>query len=172
MPKKRFDSRRARSGNGNAIQERRILAAEVLAQARIRNRPAKEGGSECPILVEGKRDKSALRTLGFEGPIELVNRGWTLERLAGWFSERLEHRNPIDGKESIILMMDWDRTGGRLQNELNRRLKAFDISIDEYTRKMLIKALKPETRVVESLHGMADELLPLLAEIDPDGKID
>ncbi len=83
----------------------------------------------------------------------------------------MEHRNPIDGKESIILMMDWDRTGGRLQNELNRRLKAFDISIDEYTRKMLIKALKPETRVVESLHGMAEELLPLLAEIDPDCKI-
>ncbi len=56
MPNKRFDSRRARSGNGNAAQERRKLAADVLAQARIRNRPANEGGSECQILVGGKRD--------------------------------------------------------------------------------------------------------------------
>lgn len=172
MSNKRHDGWRARSGNGNAILERRLLAAEILAEARIRNRVIEDGGAGCPILVEGKRDKIALRALGFEGPIELVNRGWPLERLAGWLAENLEHRNPTDGKDSIILMMDWDRTGGRLQSELSRRLKAFDIRVDEYTRQILIKALKPETRVVESLHGMADELLPLLDDFDPDRKTD
>ena len=30
------------------------------------------------ILVEGKRDEIALRSLGFSGPIEKLNRGWTL----------------------------------------------------------------------------------------------
>jgi len=28
------------------------------------------------ILVEGKRDEIALRSLGFNGPIEKLNRGW------------------------------------------------------------------------------------------------
>jgi len=153
--------------NGNNGEERKRMAAEALAEARRRNRPVELGGSGCPILVEGKRDKAALLSLLFEGELELVNRGWPLEKLAGWFAQHLQHKNPIDAKESIILLMDWDRTGGRLQNDLRRRLRAFDISIDEYTRQILMRALKPETRVVEDLHSMAEELLPLLEELDP-----
>ncbi|MDP6010974.1 MAG: hypothetical protein QF707_04190 [Candidatus Poseidoniaceae archaeon] len=153
--------------NANNGEERKRIAAEVLAEARKRNRPVKLGGSGCPILIEGKRDKNALLSLLFEGELELVNRGWSLEKLAGWFAQRLQHKNPVDAKESIILLMDWDRTGGRLQNELRRRLRAFDISVDETTRNTLMRALKPETCVVEDLHSMTEELLPLLEELDP-----
>ena len=148
-------------------EERWCMAAEVLAEARGRNRSLDLGGCGCPILVEGKRDRQALRVLGFRGDIELVNRGWSLERLAGWFAERLPCRNPVDGKESLILLMDWDRTGGRLQNQLRRRLKALDISVEERTRMQLLKLLKPETRVVEGLKSMAYHMLPLLDDIDP-----
>ena len=160
-------TRKSHFRNGNNGEERRRLAAEVLAEARRRNRPVELGGSGCPVLIEGKKDKTALLSLSFDGELELVNRGWPLEKLAGWFAQRLQHKNPIDGKESIILLMDWDRTGGRLQNDLRRRLRAFDISVDEYTRQTLMRALKPETRVVEDLHSMADELLPLMNQHDP-----
>ncbi len=160
-------ARKGHFRNGNNGEERRRLAAEVLAEARRRNRSVEKGGSGCPVLVEGNKDKSALRSLSFEGELELVNRGWPLEKLVGWFAQRLQHKNPVDAKESIILLMDWDRTGGRLQNDLRRRLRAFDITVDEYTRQTLMRALKPETRVVEDLHSMADELLPLMNQHDP-----
>jgi 5S rRNA maturation endonuclease (ribonuclease M5) len=62
--------------------------------------------------------------------------------------------------------MDWDRTGGRLQSELRRRMEGMDIKISEELRQVLMKALKPETRVVESLRGMAYELGPFIDEYD------
>ena len=62
--------------------------------------------------------------------------------------------------------MDWDRTGGRLQSELRRRMEGMDIKISEELRRVLMKALKPETRVVESLRAMAYELGPFIDEYD------
>ena len=50
------------------------LAARAFAESQLRNRMPSDGGAGCPVLVEGKRDKAALRALGFEGPIELINR--------------------------------------------------------------------------------------------------
>jgi len=60
----------------------------------------------------------------------------------------------------MTLLMDWDRTGGKLQANLRRRLESFDVMIDEELRKVLMRALKPETRVVESLGGLAEALMP------------
>ena len=153
--------------SGHAREQRFAKAAEVLIEARIRNRPVEKGGCGCPILVEGKRDRRALRSLGFRGPIELVNRGWGLERLCGWLAEFLAHRNPIDGREALILLMDWDRTGGRLQRELKRRLETLDIKVDGNTRSNLSRVLRPDTTVVEGLYSMSSELRPLMKEMDP-----
>jgi len=140
--------------------ERFRLAAQALAVARIRNR------SGIPILVEGKKDRRALQALEFTGSIELVNRGWSMERLAGWFAEHLQNDKSKDGKAPLILLMDWDRTGGRLQSDLRRRLQALDIQVDEELRRVLSKVLKPETRVVESLYSMVDELLEQIETFD------
>jgi 5S rRNA maturation endonuclease (ribonuclease M5) len=140
--------------------ERFRLAAQALAFARTRNR------SGIPILVEGKKDRRALQALGFTGPMELANRGWSMERLAGWFAEHLQNDKPKDGKAPLILLMDWDRTGGRLQSDLRRRLQALDIQVDEELRRTLSKVLKPETRVVESLYSMVDELLEQIELLD------
>ncbi|MBT6972514.1 MAG: hypothetical protein HOA04_05355 [Euryarchaeota archaeon] len=140
--------------------ERFRLAAQALAVARIRNR------SGIPILVEGQKDRRALQALDFTGPMELANRGWPMERLAGWFAEHLQNDKPKDGKAPLILLMDWDRTGGRLQSDLRRRLQALDIQVDEELRRVLSKVLKPETRVVESLYSMVDELLEQIELFD------
>jgi hypothetical protein len=72
--------------------ERFRLAAQALAFARIRNRAG------IPILVEGKKDRRALQALEFTGPVELVNRGWPMERLAGWFAEYLQMTNQKTAK--------------------------------------------------------------------------
>jgi 5S rRNA maturation endonuclease (ribonuclease M5) len=63
----------------------------------------------------------------------------------------------------MTLLMDWDRTGGKLQANLRRRLESFDVLIDEDLRKVLMKALKPETRVVESLGGLSGALAPYMS---------
>jgi 5S rRNA maturation endonuclease (ribonuclease M5) len=147
-------------GSGDASLRFRI-AGEALAEARILNRT-----QAWPILVEGKRDKLALSVLGFNGPIEVLNRGWALERLIAHLYETYGPRRTTDGGPSICILMDWDRTGGRLQNELRRRMEGMDISISEDLRSVLMKALKPETRVVESLRSMAHDLGPFVDEYD------
>jgi 5S rRNA maturation endonuclease (ribonuclease M5) len=72
-----------------------------------------------------------------------------------------------DGKATMTLLMDWDRTGGTLQANLRRRLESFDVQIDEELRRVLMKTLKPETRVVESLGGLAGALMPHMGVDSP-----
>ena len=119
-------------GSGDAALRFRS-AGKALAEARILNRTA-----DWPVLVEGKRDKLALSVLGFTGPIEVLNRGWPLERLVAYLYETYGPRRP-DGGPSICVLMDWDRTGGRLQNELRRRLEGMDVKISEALRTVLMR---------------------------------
>ena len=69
--------------------ERFEIAGKALGEARHRNR---EDGFA--IIVEGPRDKAALLRLGFEGPIEVVNRGWGMDPIY-----RLSLRNLWDENE-------------------------------------------------------------------------
>ena len=137
-------------------QERFEVAAKALAEARELNRE-----EEMPILVEGKRDARALTTLGFQGPIVLVNQGRPLGEVIAKLIESYSQK--------IILLMDWDRTGGRLQKEFRERLISLDRPIDESLRKTLSIVLTPESRVVEALYKMADLLKPIIDVHDRDG---
>ena len=103
-----------------------------------------------------------MRALGFIGPIEKMNRGWDRSRLVAFLHDEYGTRNIIDGGPPIILLMDWDRTGGRLQTALRNRLQALDVPIDENLRNVLMKAMKPEGRTVESLAPFASSLMPLI----------
>jgi len=136
--------------------ERFETAGKALGEARHRNR--EEGFA---VIVEGPRDKAALIRLGFEGPIEVVNRGWGMDKLVAYLYETYGTRTS-ERRSTMTLLMDWDRTGGKLQANLRRRLESFDVMIDENLRKVLMKALKPETRVVESLGSLAGALAPYM----------
>jgi 5S rRNA maturation endonuclease (ribonuclease M5) len=144
-------------------------AGRALALARERNRDVREGGSSCPILIEGKKDVKALRKLGFSGVIEQLNRGWDRSRLVAYLFEKYGCSNPNDGGPAIIMLMDWDRTGGRIQKEMSIRLKLMDISLDEETRMELVRAMKPEGKTVESLAPFAGELRLKMDHHDPEG---
>ncbi|MAT86429.1 MAG: hypothetical protein CMA25_05665 [Euryarchaeota archaeon] len=137
-------------------QERFEAAGTALAEARELNRT-----EEMPILVEGKRDARALRSLGFLGPIVLVNQG----RPLGEVIAKLIETYP----QKIILLMDWDRTGGRLQKEFRERLRSLDRPIDESLRKTLSIVLTPESRCVEAMYKMADFLKPIIDFHDREG---
>ena len=120
---------------------RYTTAGRALGELRYRNRSPVNGGCGCPIIIEGRRDRIALKVLGFTGPIEHVNRGW----------------------------MDWDRTGGQLQKKLGERFEAFGMRVDNDTRMELIRSMKPEGRTVEGLKAHADNLRPYIDIVDPEG---
>ena len=50
------------------------LAARNFALTIVRNKFEPDGGYNCPIVVEGLKDERTLRTLGFSGIIEKINR--------------------------------------------------------------------------------------------------
>lgn len=160
-------NKRAKSHGPPDRRARFEEAAVALAEARIRNRLKQDGGMGCPILVEGLKDRRALKSLGFKGPIELVNRGWDMGRLCAWLFEEYGIRNPNDGGAAVMMLMDWDRTGGRLQRELTRRLTALDMRIDEEPRRTLTRCLTPETRTFESVRSFSYDLRELMRVTDP-----
>lgn len=101
-----------------------------------------ENNAGSVVLIEGKRDETALRILGFEGPIEKLNRGWSVEKVVAYLNSNYE---------SCIILMDWDRTGGRLQKKIIDSMTGMEIKISDELRKVLSKAMKPDTRCVEEL---------------------
>lgn len=156
----RDQKHRSPLGSGNA-SERYAIAGMALGEARRKNRE-----QIWPIVIEGKRDRAALEALGFEGPLEVLNRGWDLARLISYLYENYGTRN-AEGGPSICLLMDWDRTGGRLQKTLTQRLESLDVKVCHVLRNELLKALKPETRVVESLKSLSVDLSPFIEQEDP-----
>ena len=140
-------------------------AAKALARSIIRNRGHSQHGGGIPVLVEGTRDERTLRTLGFIGPIEKVNRGWDRPRLIAYLHSEYYSLPAPDKSPSVILLMDWDRTGGRIQASIRERLMAMDCPVDEGLRNVLMRTMKPEGRTVESLLTHVPSLNPLIERI-------
>lgn len=113
------------------------------------------------ILVEGKRDKDFLLELGFSGTIEVLNRGWSLEKLAIYLLEKnqviSENKKPI-----LSILMDWDRTGEKLQKKLVQIFSSMDEIIDETLRNELIRTLNGRTKTVEGIRFILSELQELM----------
>ena len=144
--------------------DRYTKVSKHIAEAILRNRPIHDEGANCPILVEGRRDVSALREFGFTGTIEILNRGWDQSRIIAYLYDRYGCRNSVDNGPSVILLMDWDRTGGRLQSTFRKRLQSLDMKIDETLWRSLMMNMKPEGRTVESLQSYAGTLNSLIEE--------
>ncbi len=138
-------------------------AARAIATSIKRNRSG-EGNPDCPILIEGMRDEKALRMLGFTGVVERVNRGWDRSRLVAYLHDSYGTRNLVDKGPALILLMDWDRTGGRLQTALRERLMALDMPVDEDLRTVLLRVMKPEARTIEALAPHSIALSPIIEE--------
>ena len=73
-------------------------------------------------------------------------------------------RNLVDVLGSIIVLLDWDRTGRRLQKSIRERLESLDVKIDEGLRTELMKTMKPEGRTVESLRPHVASILSEMSE--------
>jgi 5S rRNA maturation endonuclease (ribonuclease M5) len=151
-------------GNGKSLAPHdrvsRFQKASKMIQISIqRNAPIEMDGCNCPVIVEGINDVRTLRELGFVGIVEKVNRGWPISKLVAYLHSTYGVRNLEDGGGAVILLMDWDRTGGRLQKSIRERMESLDVKVDEELRIELMKTMKPEGRTVESLRPHVASIL-------------
>ena len=153
-----------RRKNLSMREEKFFLAAKAIKESIIRNQSIEDGGSNCPIIVEGINDIKCLRILGFTGIIEIINKGWDRSRIIAYFYEKYGSELAVDGLPRIILLMDWDRTGDVLQESFNNRLSSMDMKIDQTLRNVLSKQLRSECRTVESISSI-ESLLEILSLI-------
>jgi len=151
-----------RRKNLSMREEKFFLAAKAIKESIIRNQSIEDGGSNCPIIVEGINDIKCLRILGFTGIIETINKGWDRSRIIAYFYEKYGSELAVDGLPRIILLMDWDRTGDVLQESFNNRLSSMDMKVDQTLRNILSKQLRSECRTVESISSV-ESLLEILS---------
>lgn len=97
---------------------------------------------EVPILVEGDKDETALRNLGLEGEILRVHNGMTIFQLCEVIGR--EH-------DTVVILTDWDRTGGQLTRLLREGLAANGVTVRTAYRRELARATRKEVSDVESL---------------------
>ena len=121
------------------------------------------------VVVEGERDRRAVRRLGLSGPVVLVHRGRTL-------SETAHHL--AGTARRVIILTDWDTEGGHLAQRLKEFLGSGRSGADLEHRRKLARVLRGELVHVEGLYGwavrMAEKanrpLLDLLEAAGPDGE--
>ena len=90
------------------------------------------------ILVEGKKDKACLESLGFKHVIELNKRPLykVVEQVASYYKE-------------VVILTDLDKKGKQLFSYLNSGLQKYGVKVDNKFRNFLFK--KTKLRQIEGL---------------------
>jgi len=105
------------------------------------------------ILVEGKRDREALDSLGIKGEIILTSQK-TLFNLC----EELA-RSGCD----VIILSDWDERGDEVARQVETFLEADGIRPDTMIRERIIPLVRKEIKDVENLHKYMERLKKVCA---------
>ncbi len=93
------------------------------------------------IIVEGRRDKQALRALGLKGPVIMASRRPALD-----LAEDVARSYP-----QIVLLTDWDEKGDEMAKTIELHLRSAGSRPDLEIRSRLRKLVKKEIKDVESL---------------------
>ena len=102
-----------------------------------------------PIIVEGEYDRRALRALGVEGDVRLINEGSTIFGLC---------ESIAAGHREAIILTDWDVRGGRLARQLRDGLAANGVRFDEELRARFTRLCRKDITDVESLHTFVERV--------------
>ncbi len=102
----------------------------------------KQSEAGVPIIVEGRRDETALRRLGISGTILCL-------KAAG--EPRLKFIERLDGSKRAIVLTDFDREGGELGTWLYQELSHRGIHVDNQVWRKIRGLARTEVRSVEEL---------------------
>lgn len=108
------------------------------------------------VLVEGPHDRAALEELGVGGEHVQLNQGMGVEA----FMDRVAEDA---GGRRVVLLMDWDRTGGRLAQRLEEGLRA-RVPVETLPRRWLSSVCH-----VKSVEEVPGELAALRRAVAPRG---
>ena len=100
---------------------------------------------DCPVVVEGKKDTSALKNLGYNGLIIELNDGRSVLSTV----ESLAQKLGSSGK--FVIMTDWDRTGGKLAKQLKEYGESSDLYPDLTIRRNLALLFSKDISCIEEL---------------------
>lgn len=114
---------------GTLRDEQRL---EEMEAAIDRLRETAESGT---VLVEGARDLAALDWLGIGGTHLTVHRGMPLHEL---------EEDLVQCPTPVVLLLDWDRTGGRLLERLEENLRS-RVQLDVACRRLLALSCRSKT---------------------------
>jgi 5S rRNA maturation endonuclease (ribonuclease M5) len=106
-----------------------------------------------PIIVEGKRDKKALRNIGFDGDIITIHSGKSIYE----FSEGIAHKF-----EKVILLIDWDDKGEELYSKIGENLRGMweeFASIRELLKILCQKEISEIEQIPSLFHRIAGQSL-------------
>lgn len=98
------------------------------------------------VIVEGRKDDAALEVLGIGGTHILIHKGRPLEARI----DEIVARAQDEGWPRVVLLTDWDRTGGRLAARLRQGLQA-RVPLDTELRRRLARA--SHAKCVEHIPG-------------------
>ncbi len=102
-----------------------------------------------PIIVEGLKDRMALRSLNVNGYVVILNDGEsilnTCEKLAKKWG-------------AAIIFTDWDQKGGQLARSLMDSLAICGVSYDTEYRANISRLVKKDIKDVESLPALIQRL--------------
>ena len=128
-----------RTGNDSAA----TLEQFVELWQRLRSESAEPG---TVVLVEGERDRRAVRRLGLPGTVATLHAGRTLSETA---------QALVRHGRRVVVLTDWDTEGGRLARRLRDFLGAEEVRLDLEYRRRLARILRGELTHVEGLFGWA-----------------
>ena len=100
---------------------------------------------DCPVVVEGNKDPSALKNLGYNGLIIELNDGRSVLSTV----ESLAQKLGSSGK--FVIMTDWDRTGGKLAKQLKEYGESSDLYPDLTIRRNLALLFSKDISCIEEL---------------------
>ncbi len=89
------------------------------------------------VVVEGRKDVVALESLGVGGEHVLLNQGLPLLQVLDQLAEHARGRQ-------VVVLTDWDRTGGRLCLRVQEALRA-RVPLDVDLRRRLASACRVRT---------------------------
>lgn len=116
---------------------------------------AEQDGGRTVVVVEGERDRRAVRNLGWGGPVVVVHRGRPISATA---------QGLVASAAKVIVLTDWDTEGGHLARRLHDFLGTGEVQLDLEYRRRLARVLRGELTHVEGLFGWARRQAERLGE--------
>ena len=117
----------------------RVVPVEAIQELR-------EDNKTVPIIVEGEKDREALRKLDVTGEIIRFNVGMSISNFCDMMARKYK---------SIILLTDWDRKGGYLCAMIKKNLES-RVTCNTKYREMFAK--RSTIRTIEGLTAWINTL--------------